>query len=116
MIKYEKNDNLKSIYIEKMKQYLDRAEYIKKTALAAPAHQIAPEPDADAGGGGGAAAAKKKEKKEGDKDDDENKKMQGALSSAIVTDKPNISWDDVKGLNEAKEALKEAIILPTKFP
>ena len=31
-------------------------------------------------------------------------------------EKPNIRWDDVAGLNGAKEALKEAVILPVKFP
>jgi len=31
-------------------------------------------------------------------------------------DKPNVHWDDVAGLEKAKEALKEAVILPTKFP
>lgn len=40
----------------------------------------------------------------------------GALSSAIVSEKPNVKWEDVAGLEGAKEALKEAVILPTKFP
>jgi vacuolar protein-sorting-associated protein 4 len=31
-------------------------------------------------------------------------------------DKPNVRWDDVAGLELAKEALKEAVILPIKFP
>ncbi|CAG8717848.1 8263_t:CDS:2, partial [Ambispora leptoticha] len=35
---------------------------------------------------------------------------------AIMTEKPNIRWDDVAGLEVAKEALKEAVILPIKFP
>ena len=35
---------------------------------------------------------------------------------AIVSEKPNVRWDDIAGLNAAKEALKEAVILPIKFP
>lgn len=31
-------------------------------------------------------------------------------------EKPNVSWDDIAGLEGAKEALKEAVILPIKFP
>ena len=31
-------------------------------------------------------------------------------------DKPNVRWDDVAGLEAAKESLKEAVILPIKFP
>ena len=52
----------------------------------------------------------------GDKDDDDNAKLQGALSSAIVTEKPNVKWTDVAGLETAKEGLKEAVIMPVKFP
>ena len=33
-----------------------------------------------------------------------------------MTDKPNVKWEDVAGLESAKEALKEAVILPIKFP
>ena len=49
-------------------------------------------------------------------DDAETKKMQNALSSAILSEKPNVRWDDIAGLETAKEALKEAVILPIKFP
>lgn len=35
---------------------------------------------------------------------------------AIVIEKPDVKWDDVAGLEGAKEALKEAVILPIKFP
>ena len=38
------------------------------------------------------------------------------VTGAIVMEKPNIKWDDVAGLEGAKEALKEAVILPIKFP
>ena len=33
-----------------------------------------------------------------------------------MREKPNVKWDDVAGLEGAKEALKEAVILPLKFP
>jgi len=33
-----------------------------------------------------------------------------------VTEKPNIKWSDIAGLVGAKEALKEAVLLPIKFP
>lgn len=49
-------------------------------------------------------------------EEDENDKLQGALSSAIVTEKPNVRWSDVSGLETAKEGLKEAVIMPVKFP
>lgn len=39
-----------------------------------------------------------------------------SLTGAIVMEKPNVMWDDVAGLEGAKEALKEAVILPIKFP
>jgi vacuolar protein-sorting-associated protein 4 len=38
------------------------------------------------------------------------------LEGAIVIEKPNVQWSDVIGLEGAKEALKEAVILPIKFP
>jgi vacuolar protein-sorting-associated protein 4 len=32
-----------------------------------------------------------------------------------VTEKPNVKWEDVSGLENAKNALKEAVILPIRF-
>lgn len=50
------------------------------------------------------------------RDDEENAKMQSTLAQAILTEKPNVRWEDIAGLEGAKEALKEAVILPIKFP
>lgn len=49
-------------------------------------------------------------------EDTEKKKMQDKLSGAIVMEKPNVKWSDIAGLESAKEALKEAVILPIRFP
>lgn len=46
----------------------------------------------------------------------EAKELQGQLSDAIVREKPNVRWDDVGGLDQAKKVIQEAVILPMKFP
>ena len=87
-----------------------RAEYIKKTVLD--------KPDEPTGGSGGSTTAQKKKPKgeKGDDADEEEAKLAKALSEAIVTEKPNVKWSDVSGLEGAKEGLKEAVILPIRFP
>jgi vacuolar protein-sorting-associated protein 4 len=42
--------------------------------------------------------------------------MKNQISEAIVSEKPNVKWEDVSGLENAKNSLKEAVILPIKFP
>jgi vacuolar protein-sorting-associated protein 4 len=46
----------------------------------------------------------------------DKKHLEDAIKMAIVTEKPNVKWSDVAGLENAKRALQEAIILPIKFP
>lgn len=94
-----------------MGQYFQRAEYIKKTVLDVP----------DVPASGGTAQAEKPKNVPGGtpgstEEDKEEEKLQGALGSAIVTESPNVKWDDVSGLEGAKEGLKEAVVLPIKFP
>ena len=49
-------------------------------------------------------------------DDAEKKKLRGSLANAVVAEKPNVKWEDVAGLESAKESLKETVILPVMFP
>ncbi|KAL9178877.1 hypothetical protein ACHAXT_011850 [Thalassiosira profunda] len=91
-LKYEKNESKKKLIIERVEGYMKRAEelrdYLNKQV------EGSGEDDADA----------------------EKQKLRGALSGAVVTEKPNVKWDDVAGLAGAKESLKETVILPTRFP
>merc|ERR1719420_588830 len=42
--------------------------------------------------------------------------MNDAIMKNIVAEKPNVKWTDVAGLEGAKKALQEAVILPIRFP
>lgn len=46
----------------------------------------------------------------------EKNQMAGQLNDAIISEKPNVRWEDVSGLENAKNALKEAVIMPIRFP
>ncbi|KZS90331.1 AAA-domain-containing protein [Sistotremastrum niveocremeum HHB9708] len=112
-LKYEKNDRLKTLIRKKIDEYLDRAEKLKEHLEKAEekrgrAAVGANGKESGVGGGG--------KKKDEDDDDADTKKLRGALASAILSERPNVKWDDVAGLEGAKDALKEAVILPIKFP
>lgn len=69
-----------------------------------------------AGGSAGGGGGTKKKKKKKDEGQDENEKRRKQIGGAILTEKPNVKWEDVAGLDAAKGALKEAVIYPVKFP
>ncbi|CAK68097.1 unnamed protein product (macronuclear) [Paramecium tetraurelia] len=66
----------------------------------------------DTSGNGG--SNQQQQKKQGEKDT--KSELSNALSDAIVKDKPNVKWTDIAGLEAAKSALQEAVLLPIKFP
>ncbi|GFZ12670.1 AAA-type ATPase family protein [Actinidia rufa] len=113
-LKYEKNPKIKEAITQKFTEYLRRAEEIRAVL--------------DDGGGGGpaangdaAVAARPKTKPKdgeggGDGEDPEQAKLRAGLNSAIIREKPNVKWNDVAGLESAKQSLQEAVILPVKFP
>jgi len=111
-LKYEtQSDSSKATIRAKCKQYLDRAEKLKDYVNGKKEKK-----PVKAG-----ESSSKKDDKNGDSDSDsesdpEKKKMEKKLEGAIVMEKPNVKWSDVAGLDAAKESLKEAVILPIKFP
>ena len=114
-LKYEKNPRSAEAIRSKFKEYLERAEYLKTVVDGRQENPPAP------ANGAGATAQKKKGAGGGGgsgngEDDKEKERLKASLGGAIITEKPNVKWDDVAGLEGAKESLKEAVILPVKFP
>ncbi len=93
LVKFTRNNRLKTTYESRAQSYIDRAKELK---------QILKRPQKASGSRGG-----------GGDDDDE---LSDAISGAIVTEKPDLSLDDVAGLVDAKRALREAIVLPLMRP
>ena len=108
-IKYENNPARKKLLMERVEGYMKRAEELREHV--------------DNKKEGKSPSKKKSDGNPQDDDDNNNKeldadtkKLRGALAGAVVAERPNVKWDDVAGLEGAKESLKETVILPVKFP
>ncbi|XP_043285839.1 vacuolar protein sorting-associated protein 4 [Venturia canescens] len=111
-IKYEAHgERSKESIRQKCLQYLDRAEKLKAYLKKGKKKPVKDGED------NSKSEDKKSDSGDSDTDSDpEKKKLQSRLEGAIVIERPNIKWSDVAGLELAKEALKEAVILPIRFP
>lgn len=108
-IKYEnKNPTKKELLKKKASEIIERAEKIKEYLENS---KETPTP-----GAGGTAQKTANASKKAKEDDEDKERMRKGLEGAIVKVKPNVQWDQVAGLEGAKDALKESVILPMKFP
>ncbi|KAL7712721.1 Vacuolar protein sorting-associating protein 4A [Entamoeba marina] len=92
--KFERNDRVLDIVTQRIKDYNDRIDYLDRVLKGETVTTDDPDKEANA----------------------EAKSRSDAVSGSVLKDKPNVHWDDVIGLEKAKEALQEAVILPIKFP
>ncbi|GKT35421.1 Vacuolar protein sorting-associated protein 4B [Aduncisulcus paluster] len=101
----------------KMEQYKERYAALKEMLDSKKKQPVA-------AGGKKKSSGKKKDKGKSGEDgeeeeeemDEEERKLQDAIAKVMVSESPNVKWDDVAGLEAAKGALREAVILPVKFP
>ncbi|KAK7279039.1 hypothetical protein RJT34_24082 [Clitoria ternatea] len=113
-LKYEKNPKIKETITQKFAQYLRRAEEIQ-AILDAGGDEANMNRDAAAAGSARPNTNTSMGGEKG-KEDPEQAKLKAGLDSVIIKEKPNVRWSDIAGLDNAKQALQEAVILPVKFP
>lgn len=115
-LKWEKNPKSKEMIRQKTAEYMDRAEKLKAHLSDADAKRKKPGMLGANGSSTGGTGKGKEGGEDGPAVDEDSKKLRSALAGAILQDRPNVKWEDVAGLDQAKEALKEAVLLPIKFP
>ncbi|KAJ4387283.1 Vacuolar protein sorting-associated protein 4 [Gnomoniopsis smithogilvyi] len=115
-LKWEKNPKSKEMIRQKTAEYMDRAEKLKAHLSDADAKRKKPGMLGANGSSTGGTGKGKEGGEDGPVVDEDSKKLRSALAGAILQDRPNVKWEDVAGLEQAKDALKEAVLLPIKFP
>jgi len=95
MINYTDNPDLKQMYFNKAKEYISRVKDLQKHPTR--------------------AISRGRGEPRGE-DDEEVGGLEQAIADTIITEKPEIKWEDVANLQTAKQALREAIIWPIMRP
>lgn len=103
-IKYEiANKQSKDSIRSKIREYLARAEVLKDILKKKAEKPIKATANSEEGSGD-------------DKEDKDTKKLMDQIGNSIMVQRPNVRWNDVAGLENAKNSLNEAVILPIRFP
>ncbi len=108
--KYNKNPSLQKLCQEKIHEYVSRAKTLKRSLKPYKSGRISTHK----------RVTKKGEDSEEIEEEEiltkEQQELREVISGTIVTELPNIRWDNIAGLVECKQSLREAIVLPIMRP
>ena len=118
LIKLANSASLPSVrkhYFNRAQECVDRVRYLSgiKKKSAGPVDGLATLPTMDSTPAESIAVASTKP--EQDLDDDE-KRLQEMISDTIISERPNVKMTEVAGLEDAKQAINDAILTPLKHP
>lgn len=127
--KYQPNAELKAKLLQKMEPYISRAEVLKEclqhkispavppagTPSAKPVAQAAPPAPAPRNIISPNTNRQSKQRTKSPVDED-TARLNALISASAITKIAPVHWDDVAGLESAKTALQEAMVLPVRFP
>ena len=94
LTKFTENPQLSKIYENRAKEYIGRAKTLNKLIKTQIPNKSSKNPSSS----------------------EENSEYDKVLESSIVSETPDLTLDDVAGLEDVKRSLREAIVLPLKRP
>ncbi|MFX0143707.1 MAG: AAA family ATPase [Candidatus Hodarchaeota archaeon] len=107
-MQYNKNPQMRNLCKRNIEEYVERAK-ILRSHLGGPRtarHIAKPSEAKDEGRADSESGVVSSEEQE----------LIDTISGTIVTESPNIKWEDIAGLENVKQALREAIVLPIAKP
>ncbi|MFX1303743.1 MAG: AAA family ATPase [Promethearchaeota archaeon] len=108
-MKYNKNPQMRMLCQRNIEEYVDRARILKSHLSGVRPRRVRaaerPSEAQDAGADSEGVAVSSEEQE-----------LIDMISGTIVTESPNVKWDDIAGLQNVKQALREAIVLPIVKP
>lgn len=113
-IKFNKNPQLNRLCEQKITEYINRARALKGLPRRKiPRKTIKRESDASSL----ATTPDQGRKAEAEEElTEEEQKIRESVSETVISETPDVTWDDIAGLEGAKQALREAIVLPILKP
>ncbi|HKW05740.1 MAG TPA: AAA family ATPase [Nitrososphaerales archaeon] len=108
---------LNSMYLQRAQLYQERVKALQS------AHGVDVPEDSDPGGFTFTPPARSVNSSHAEKENSEDSKspqvvqqLKASYNDLIMKEKPNVKWDEVVGLDDAKRALRECIIFPVHRP
>ncbi len=106
-MKYNKNPQMRMLCQKNIEEYVERAKILKSHLGGVSPRKIQQvERPSVSGVDDSEASAVSSEEQE----------LIDMISSTIVTESPKVNWDDIAGLENVKQAVREAIVLPIAKP
>jgi len=102
-LKFNKNPIMRQSVQNSVEEYINQAKILKmKVGGRSPSRSGSGKPSED--------------KTQGEGVSDEDQSLINTISDTIVTESPNVRWIEIAGLENCKQSLREAIVLPMLKP
>ena len=109
-MQFNKNPQMKMLCQKNIEEYIERAKVLKSHLSGTKPRKGSPTARS------GSLKADGSSESEAESVSSEEQELIDMISGTIVTESPDVRWNDIAGLNNVKQALREAIVLPIVKP